>query len=208
MYTVMAVALMFFRPESIGQLLEMPMFADYVQRMAPLVAAVFMALSSTTTCSISLEGRGLWIAKSLPVGTMTVFLSKILVNLSITLPAVFVNGLLLMMALKTGFLDSILLFLVPGVYAVFVSLMGLVVNLHFPYLDWVSETQAVKQSAATLISMLLGIASIAVPLTLLIKFSALNAQLVASGTVVLLALVSAGLYSYLASKGESLLQRL
>lgn len=208
MYTVMAVALMFFRPESIGQLLEMPMFSDYVQRMAPLVAAVFMALSSTTTCSISLEGKGLWIAKSLPVGTMTVFLSKILVNLSITLPAVFVNGLLLMMALKTGFVDSILLLLVPAVYAVFVSLMGLVVNLHFPYLDWVSETQAVKQSAATLISMLLGIASIAAPLTLLIKFSALNAQLAAAGTVVILALVSAGLYSYLASKGASLLQRL
>lgn len=208
LFTAMSVALMFFRPESIGQLLEMPYFADYINRMAPLMASTFMALSSTTACSISLEGKALWIAKSAPVKAMTVFHSKLGVNLTMTLPAVLINGLLLMGALKTGPADSLLLLVLPAAYAVFVSLAGLVINLRYPLLDWMSETQPVKQSAATLITLLVGMGSVAGPLTLVIKYPQLNAHWVSFGALVLLMVLSAGLYAYLAARGEKLLKGL
>lgn len=208
LYTAMSVALMFFRPDAIGQLLEMPYFADYINRMAPLMASTFMALSSTTACSISLEGRSLWLAKSAPVKAMTVFKSKLAVNLTVTLPAVFINGLLLMGALKTSFADSLLLLTLPAAYALFISLAGLVVNLRYPLFDWMTETQPVKQSAATLITLLIGIGSVAGPLTLVIKYPELNAHWVSLGVLGMLLLLSAGLYTYLSVRGETLLKSL
>jgi ABC-2 type transport system permease protein len=134
----------------------------------------------------------------------TIYDSKIAVNLTITLPAIVINGMLLMMTLKTGFVDSLLLFIVPAVYAVFISVMGLVINLHFPLLEWVTETTVIKQSAATLISMLVGLGSIAAPISLVIYFPELNAQLVTLGVVVLIGAVGVGLYTYLNTKGEKL----
>ena len=208
LYTAMSVALMFFRPASIGQLLEMPYFADYINRMAPLMASTFMALSSTTACSISLEGRSLWLAKSAPVKAMTIFHSKLGVNLTVTLPAVFVNGLLLMGALKTSFADGLLLLTLPAAYALFVSLAGLVVNLRYPFLDWLTETQPVKQSAATLITLLIGIGSVAGPLTLVIKYPELNAHWVSFGVLGVLLILCAGLYVYLLAGAEKLLKSL
>lgn len=208
LFTAMSVALMFFRPEAIGQLLEMPFFADYVHRMAPLMVSAFMALSSTTACAISLEGKSLWIVKSAPVTAMTLFLAKMAVNLTVTLPAVLINGLLLMGALRTGFADGLLLLTLPGFYAVFITLAGLVVNLHFPFLDWMTETQAVKQSAATLITLLIGMGSVAGPLTLVIRQPQLSAQWVAVGMLILLGILSGGMFLYLKARGEGLLKGL
>jgi ABC-2 type transport system permease protein len=204
MFTALSFSLMFFQAEAIGRMLEIPQFVDYVNRMAPLVVSVFIALSCTTACAISLEGKSLWVIKSSPLKSKTIYDSKIAVNLTITLPAIVINGMLLMMTLKTGFVDSLLLFIVPAVYAVFIAVMGLVINLHFPLLEWVTETTVIKQSAATLISMLVGLGSIAAPISLVIYFPELNAQLVTLGVVVLIGAVGVGLYTYLNTKGEKL----
>ena len=71
-----------------------------------------------------------------------------------------VGGIL---ALHPGGTDLLWLVLVPALYCVFGAVAALRINLAFPQLHWKSETQAVKQSAAALLSMLAGFAAAGLP---------------------------------------------
>jgi len=115
----------------------------------------FIMLSSTTMASISLEGKNFWIIKSLPVSPMTVFFSKIAVNLTICLP-VLLDALLIGIMFKMSIFRTILLIFIAAAASIFISLYGLIINLMLPNFTWTAEVTAVKQSAATLVTIFSG----------------------------------------------------
>lgn len=61
-------------------------------RAAPLAAAFFVGMESTTAAALSLEGRNRWILYSSPVDTRTIFNAKIAVGLTASAPAVILGG--------------------------------------------------------------------------------------------------------------------
>ena len=130
--------------------------AGMITRYAPLVAAFCMALGSTTASSLSLEGKSRWIPLSAPVDNRTIFLSKIAVNLTVLLPGAFIGGILLAVGLHADAAEAVLLVAVPTVFAFFSSVVGMMANVKFPRYDWTSETAAVKQSAAVMVTILTG----------------------------------------------------
>ena len=132
----------------------------------PLFISFCIVTSCTTMASISIEGRNLWIAKSLPVPAGTIFASKLLVNLVVLAPAL-INAVLIAFAMKLGYAEGLILFLVTIIISLFVSLLGLVVNLKFPNFTWTSETVVVKQSAATLLTIFSGFAIVGLQVLLL-----------------------------------------
>ena len=130
--------------------------AGTIQDILPLFITFCIATSCTTMASISIEGRNLWIVKSLPVSAVMIFTSKILVNLTILTP-VFFSAILMGITMRIPFVNWLLILMATVSCSVFMSLLGLVLNLSFPNLSWTNETVIVKQGTAAMISVFSGI---------------------------------------------------
>ncbi len=147
MLTFAVLALFFVDPETaFGD--EVP--KKFIAILAPLLLSFCIMMCSTTMASISLEGKNLWILKSLPVEPKTIYSAKILVNLTVLSP-VPVDALLLGIALGLDAATVICMIVFGIVCGVFVSVFGLLVNLMLPNFQWNIETVVVKQSAASMI---------------------------------------------------------
>ena len=107
-----------------------------------------------TTSSVSLEGKNLWLVKSLPVTAREIFRAKLLAHLTVCLPPLLLCAGAAVWVLQPGLGMGVLLVLTPVAFSICNAVVGLAINLRLPKLDWDSETQAVKQSAASMISVL------------------------------------------------------
>lgn len=128
-----------------------------VKDILPVIISFCIATSCTTMASISIEGKQLWIAKSLPVTVLQIFKSKLLVNATIVAPGLLVS-IFICFIMKMSIIEALMILLTIVSFSLFVSLYGLVINLTFPNLTWTNETVIVKQSAAAAISVFTGIA--------------------------------------------------
>ena len=135
--------------------------------MVALGVAVFCTvLSCTTAVSISLEGRSLWILKTAPVDPLTIFRSKVLLNLSTTWPFIAINSLLIAAGWRLDFRHWLLVWAAPSAYALFIAVAGLLINLLFPKLEFKNPAAVVKQSASAIVAVLVEFASVALPVFL------------------------------------------
>ena len=126
-----------------------------------LVIFMMSQMTCTTGVSISLEGKSMWLLKTLPLNVRDIFLSKILVNiLFIIIPC---SITLLMVGITFQFPIQYYLFGIVFIIltAIFVACLGLTINLLFPKLDYDREAAVIKQSLsaflATFIPFLLGV---------------------------------------------------
>ncbi|HBY72672.1 MAG TPA: hypothetical protein DEG06_10575 [Lachnospiraceae bacterium] len=172
--TIGAIVLIFLKSPLAGlfhlkfdmEMLASPQLGSVFGGYGPLMVSFFICMSSTTMASISLEGKNLWILKSLPVSAKTIFHAKMAVNLTILAP-VMLDIILISMVLQIPFRQGIILLLTAVVCSVFVSVFGLLINLRFPNFNWTSETIAVKQSAASMVCVFSGMGIVAVQFLLL-----------------------------------------
>lgn len=196
-----SAALYFLQPADLDQLLEMPGFSNILQTMAPVVSSFFIVLACTTSCSISLEGKSIWIVKSLPISAKDIFLSKVMVNLTITVPAIFINAILQIIGLRLTLATGLLTIAMPLAFSLFMALCGLVINLHFPVLDWMNEVTAIKQGASILLTMLSGFLCILLPFGVVFSMPASYSTLCIFVITLLILLCSFLLYRYLIKSG-------
>lgn len=161
--TIGAVALFFLEPE---KLLGDPQASSMLFMGGPVFLSFCVMMSCTTMASISLEGRNLWIIKSLPVPAGTIFRSKLLVNLTIISPAL-IDAVLISIILDMGVLKAVFMILVTIVCSLFTALFGLLVNLKLPNFTWTTEVLVIKQSAASIVSIFTGIGVAALQIALL-----------------------------------------
>jgi len=156
--TVMSVAGLFVDLDAIfGGEQNLNLLKDYLA----LCLVFFIMLSCTTMASISLEGKSLWIIKSLPVAPMTVFYSKIAVNLTICLPALLDVILLgIIFGLSAG--RIVLLLLMAAAASLLIAMYGLLINLILPNFSWTSPVVVIKQSASTMVTVFSGLAFVVV----------------------------------------------
>ena len=92
----------------------------------------------------------------MPVDTKTIFNSKIMINLTLGLPAVISASVIFAIIFPFSLMGYILLFITPIVYVIFISVAGITLNASMPVFNWTNEATVIKQSAAVLISMLVG----------------------------------------------------
>jgi len=128
----------------------------------PLVLCFGLCFSSTlnilTTPSISLEGKSLWILKSLPVSSWDILKAKLLFHIRLSAPFTGFAALCAVFVLynMAGITDGLLLVLVvlfPVMFSVFVGITGLILNILYPNFEWTNETVLIKQSSTALISI-------------------------------------------------------
>lgn len=161
-------------------LMASPKAARLAMGLLPFGLAGLLGSSCSTCSALSLEGKNLWILQSLPLRPKTVFDSKILVNLTLVLPASLISSALLALRFASGPADTLLLFLVPLSYSLFIPVWGMYVNIKLPNYGWETEAAVVKQSLAAMLGTLGGMLVGWAPI-MLIMAAGLDASLVGFG---------------------------
>lgn len=153
MMVALAVALIFAGTEQIEAILpERAMIIGLI----PFVLSACACLGTTTSVSVSMEGKQWWIVKSLPVSTKVLFDSKILLNLSLVAPFYVLAEIIALLVLRPPLVEGIWFVVLPALFILFSSVFGITANLWFPVFNWENEVNVVKQSAATLVGSMFG----------------------------------------------------
>lgn len=121
-----------------------------------LINVLFVSLVTTTSASISLEGKSFWILKTLPVKTTSIFLSKIIINLLINVPIVIINMIICSIVIKGNIFIILGAILIPVIYSFAGSFLGLYFNILKPNFNYDNPIKPVKQDLPVLFSMLVG----------------------------------------------------
>ncbi len=150
-----AVVLGVVQPKGVMEALQAPELSWLVMAL-PLLFGWITMMSGTTASAISMEGKHLWIVKSMPVPARDWLMAKLMVSLTPALPAVFVGTLTLGIGLELPLIQWVWLFVVPLCYALFTGVFGLWINLRMPKLDWKTEAEVVKQSAPVMFQVMGG----------------------------------------------------
>ncbi len=193
---VVSVLLLFISPKELEQQIGMAGLRQMLRQVLPMVIAVFISMTSTTAASLSLEGKNRWMMCSAPVRAADIFHAKIAVNLTVICPFALVSIVLLGFKMAVSPIQAVLLCIIPAVYACFISVLGMYMNVKFPKYDWTSEYYAVKQAVSVLATIGIGMLSSVVPLFICIFFLDFSG-LVMGLTSVLLLIITSVLYGKL-----------
>ena len=146
-------------PESIMRIIH-----EYFNFGVIALISVILSVSPTTSSAISLEGKELWILKAHPIGYKDVFISKLLVNITIEGLPILLVGILL--ATRLGFTYLPFIILIPFLVVILTSITGLYINLLYPKLNWESEQEVVKQGISVLVTMSVNFIIVVIPMVL------------------------------------------
>lgn len=160
---VAAVSLLVMGTDKVESLLGVSGIASIIQMVLPFVYALLMSIATMTSASISMEGKNFWIIQTLPIKSDKVFLSKILANITVAAPFYVVSVILGCLTIEADIVEYVWMAIIPACYIVYMAVVGISVNIAFPILNWENEVRVVKQSAATLVSMIVGMLSSIVP---------------------------------------------
>lgn len=174
-------------------------------------AAAFAIASTVGTAipSVSLEGKTLWLIRSLPVKSENVLKAKLKVQLWISVIPAAVFACLAAVAFKTELLTAIAFALCVIAYTVFMGVVCMLLALNKPNLNWTSEIIAIKQNINVLFAMLLGVASaIVFALPYFAVASFIPAPLYMAAFAVAFGLIAWALYRKLMKNGKTVFEAL
>ena len=121
-------------------------------------SSMCLGIGTPSSSSITIEGKKLYILKSLPISYKTLITSKLTFNILLSLPFVLIGSTIFVIIAPCSIGEIFLIYLVPLVSILLFSGLGLLTNLKWQRLDWINESQAVKQGISLLITMMCAIA--------------------------------------------------
>lgn len=131
-----------------------------IRAMMPKIFYGVVVFSACMTCitssMISLEGKSFNITKSLPVEPKKILLAKILTSNIITIPAILICDVIFFVVFKVAIIDIVLILLASIIMPTFTAILGILINLKYPKMDATSDTEVVKQSMSSMISVFIG----------------------------------------------------
>lgn len=153
---------------NIENLLGISSLEPILTQYGSLFITSFLIMSCTTSSSISLEGNNLWILQSSPVSTRKIINSKIAVNVLIHFVGYVLAVMMILLKTKLNLLQMSFVLIVPICYSLFISVVGLYLNMRYMKLKWNDEISVVKHSTAAILTNLIAILMIAVPVIMMI----------------------------------------
>ncbi len=133
---------------------ELPAILPILPVLFSLLTGLLVSMSMFSACSVSLEGKSLWIARTSPVPTKIILLSKALFHFLPCAVASALSWVLYLILLAPPFPMAVLMLLYTLAFSATSALAGLMLNLLFPKLEWNNLTVPVKQGLSVLLSML------------------------------------------------------
>ena len=153
LFMPIAAVLLVWKAGDIRQFLLVDAIRQYVPLIAIAAICMVAAINDISSPSVSLEGKNLWIVQSLPVSGKQVLTAKLMLHLLLT----FIPAIPLIVAAEWLIRPTpIFAILIPIISALFILLMavlGLVLNLKMPNLNWTSEIVPIKQSMNVMLAM-------------------------------------------------------
>ena len=176
------------------------------------VCSVLCMLSSMNNMalpSVSLEGKSLWIPRSLPVAPRTVIMAKLVPQLLLTgIPMLF-SSVCAAAALRCGFASGAVICAFGLSFTAFSALFGMFLGLKMPVLTWTSEIAPIKQNSAVLIAIFgTWIVSFVIVGGYLLGGSGMGAGLYILCWTVLFSVLSAVLLKWLDTRGSRIFSEL
>ena len=156
--------------DGMTQLIMMPNSKEFLFAISTLALCSFTILTLISCSTISLEGKNLWILKTMPVSETNIFLSKTLLNVIMTAPILLICGPVLGIFLQFPWYQVLLLTFIPVLVSFIISFAGVYINLLFPKFEWTDEVQVVKQGASIMITMVIGFLLVLIPVGLYFAF--------------------------------------
>ena len=191
----------------------MPMAAEALgERSSELLAVLLCAalclvgsMNDMTSSSVSLEGKCLWQAQSLPVKPWQVLRAKLLVQVVITAVPMLLASVCATLIVRPGLLAAVLLVVMPQVFVWLSAAFGLMMDLKRPNLTWTNEITVIKQRLTVLITMLGGwVYAVALGLLYMMVLSGWDAGWYLLACTALTAALTALLLRWLRTRGAAL----
>lgn len=126
----------------------------YLPHLTITVLCLLCGMCCTTYCSISLEGKSIWILKESPVSVFTILAAKIALNLTLTVPTALICASVLIFNFRLSYSIAVSALLLPILASLYCSVQGIIFNLLLPKMDAINDTVAVKQSTASLLGLI------------------------------------------------------
>ena len=123
-----------------------------------VIVTMCSGLNAVSTPSVSLEGKNLWILRTLPVGGKLVLRAKLKLHLWLNLPAVLFSAILLGLCLELKPVTIGLCALCCAAFVWATGAFGLMIGVLRPNFQWTSEAMPIKQSLNMMISLLVAFA--------------------------------------------------
>lgn len=179
-----------------------PDAGPYMILVSAYTLSFFAGLTTISGCSVSVEGKNLWILKSLPVRAKGILIGKFLSHLVLAAPVSIICSILYLLSMPSPDVIGIAaIFLMPLAANVLCALTGVISNLFFGKLNYPSIAKAAKSSASSLIPMLattvLVVGTGAVYLFFLRE--TVSVRIFTVAVILFLLAVDAGLYFFLGS---------
>lgn len=115
-------------------------------------------ITSITSSSISLEGKTINITKSLPIKETAILNSKILMSMIIELPFILLADIIYLIVYKPVPLAILSLIIISFASVILSAIIGLLINLKYPKMNYSNDTEVVKQSMSSMLSVFIGMA--------------------------------------------------
>ena len=125
----------------------------FVTVRAALCLCLLAGSNDISTPSVSLEGKSLWIAQSLPIDPWQALRAKLRMHLLITELPLVVCAVCVAAVSGAALPEIVMMLVTPMVYVVLSAAFGLFMGLKRPNLNWTSEVAPIKQGLAVFLSM-------------------------------------------------------
>jgi len=165
----------------------------------------------TPAISLSLEGKNFGLLKSLPIKGEKILLSKIIFNLLIELPIIFVTFPIFVVNFNIPILTALSSFLLIVSFALATSFYFSWLNVFFPRFDFKTEVEVIKQGMSAFVAIFSGFGLLILQAGLIFLFTLIPyitfdlAVLLLTITNMLLTLM---MYLFLKGKADAKLQKL
>jgi len=179
--------------------------ADFMVLAVCAGICMMSAMNDITVPSVSLEGKNIWLAQSLPIHAWQILKAKLWLHLLITGVPTVLCAISIIVVIRLSFFSAVMVLLVSVLFVLFCAAFGLAINLKMPNLTWTDEAIPVKQSIGAILAMFGGWMFVVVfGILYVIMKSFVSAELYLIFCSVLLGIAASGLLNWMKGRGAEI----
>ena len=133
---------------------ELTLSSDSLNLILIIAMLLISSMNMISLSSVSLEGKCLWIPKTMPISEKVLLKSKALAHLVVTVPPTLLSSVLLIIASGAGAEYWFFYITIPQLANVFSAFFGIIINVAFPRFDFDNEAQIIKQSMSAFVGLM------------------------------------------------------
>lgn len=210
-FMIIAAVVLVIKKQAIAGMLP-ELYAEAEDVIPLLVAAaicLILSMNDISAPSVSLEGKNIWLAQVLPVTPWQALKAKLKMHLILTLPPAIVLTACVLYVVALPPVYLIIIPIIVLVFAIFMAMFGLWLNLKAPNLNWTNEVVPIKQSMSVTVALFGGwgiITALGLIYFLLYQYVSVTLFLILVGVVV--TALDAVLLYWLKEKGTKIFEKL